>query len=847
MLKKKSFIIVLCLLFISVFIYIIFNNFEQETVTNKQSIEAINKAKDDKIALCLVDAINYLENNNPKAQELAKLCLLESQQKGNKSLQMRSLYVIGRSFSDPDSLKIAQTYYDKALQISKEIKDNLYSGQILYRKAKNQYRLNNTRIALETFNEALYFSQISNDYKTIGATYSMIGTSFRVHGAYSRAIEYLIKSRLNYDKANFKEGDAWVTYLLGQVYSDLRNSKKAMLYFQESLNKYQVLASGDGNTNGIAMCYEQIALLNLESGNFNEANKNINTLLKIHIKNKSEFGISIAYSHLGKLEYLTGNYTKAVTLLNKSLKIKYEYYSLHSKPSVYLYLGLCAIKTGSFEDGIKKIEQGLEIALTNNFKKNQLEIYTKLADIYLDINNYKKAIFYKNKQIEIQNQILFGETDVQIEQLQTFYEIDEKNRQINDLKKENDLHTLKIKQQRFYQTLMGSLIIIAILIAVITYVFYYKLRTKNSELKTLNSTKNRLFSIISHDLRSPFNAIIGFSDLLKNNAKGLETTKIIKFSEHINSAAINTLALLDNLLNWAKSQTGQIIFKPLKLNLHPIITQTIDILTLTAELKNITLKYIQPSDIEVYADEHMLKTILLNLITNSVKFTNSNGNIIVNAFQKNNFVEITVSDDGIGMNNETKNKLFTLEVNETTLGTANEKGSGLGLVLCKDLVEKHGGDIWVVSEPNKGSTFHFTLPNIIVVENKSLNTNLETVTKKTPTILVVEDEQINYQFIEAILESCYSVVHAVNGKQGVELFNNNDIDLVLMDIKMPIMNGIEATKEIRKTDKKTPIIALTAYENYEEKVVKAGCNYFIPKPINRKKLIEIIKNHLKEI
>lgn len=229
-------------------------------------------------------------------------------------------------------------------------------------------------------------------------------------------------------------------------------------------------------------------------------------------------------------------------------------------------------------------------------------------------------------------------------------------------------------------------------------------------LKELNATKDKFFSIIAHDLRSPFNTILGFSDLLSNNAKTYDTERIVKFSENINSAAVNTLALLDNLLDWAKSQTGQVTFKPVKLNLQPIIAQIIEVLNPMAKLKSTSLNYIQSEDIEVYADLNMFKSILRNLISNAIKFTNSGGTIEVNAMRKDNFIEIAVSDNGIGMSEETLNKLFTIQSNENTLGTANEKGSGLGLILCKEFVEKHDGKIWAESEIGKGSYFKFTIP-----------------------------------------------------------------------------------------------------------------------------------------
>lgn len=236
------------------------------------------------------------------------------------------------------------------------------------------------------------------------------------------------------------------------------------------------------------------------------------------------------------------------------------------------------------------------------------------------------------------------------------------------------------------------------------------LKKSEKKLKELNATKDKFFSIIAHDLRTPFNNILGFSELLIETTKDSEIAESKMYSEIINSSAKNTLVLLDNLLNWAKSQTGQIKFNPKKTNLSSTIQEILEAFISTAKIKNISLKYIQSNDIEVYIDQNMLKTVLRNLISNSIKFTNLNGKITVYAVQNQNDVEITVSDNGIGMAKETKNKLFKIDTNITTPGTASETGSGLGLILCKEFIEKQGGKIWVESELGKGSNFKFTFP-----------------------------------------------------------------------------------------------------------------------------------------
>jgi len=229
-----------------------------------------------------------------------------------------------------------------------------------------------------------------------------------------------------------------------------------------------------------------------------------------------------------------------------------------------------------------------------------------------------------------------------------------------------------------------------------------------AELRELVSTKDKLFSIIAHDLRSPFNNIIGLSELLIE--KEAHDAKSEKYAGLINSSAKNTLGLLDNLLNWAISQTDQLSFNPKKIILSSLIREEINTSNSRALLKNISLKLIQNEEVEVYADENMVMVILRNLISNAIKFTNSGGEINVSVIPGTKQVEISILDNGIGMDEEKIKTLFHLSSNATSPGTANEKGSGLGLVLCKEFVEKLGGKIWVESEEGKGSDFKFTLP-----------------------------------------------------------------------------------------------------------------------------------------
>jgi signal transduction histidine kinase/ligand-binding sensor domain-containing protein len=233
---------------------------------------------------------------------------------------------------------------------------------------------------------------------------------------------------------------------------------------------------------------------------------------------------------------------------------------------------------------------------------------------------------------------------------------------------------------------------------------------KTSELTELNVSKDKFFSIVAHDLKNPFQTILGYSEMQKEEIKSGDLAKIEEFAENINSAAFQTFRLLENLLDWANAQRGKIKFNPILINLSEILNEEFNVLNDMAVKKNIELKNSFTDNLTIIADKNMIKTILRNLISNAIKFTPRKGNVELNAFISNNQIIISVSDSGIGMTEETIGKLFRIDSNLSTRGTEDEKGTGLGLFLCKEFIEKHGGKIWVESESGKGSIFKFCLP-----------------------------------------------------------------------------------------------------------------------------------------
>jgi PAS domain S-box-containing protein len=236
------------------------------------------------------------------------------------------------------------------------------------------------------------------------------------------------------------------------------------------------------------------------------------------------------------------------------------------------------------------------------------------------------------------------------------------------------------------------------------------LMNSEAQLRELNATKDKFFSIIAHDLKSPFHAILGFSGLLKREVHELDIDLIAKYVTLINSSALQTYNLLETLLDWARMQQNAIPFEPKKLLFSNIADSEIGNLQSSADQKNIVFTKDFQEEIIVNADEKMISSVLRNLISNAIKFTPKDGNVSIQAVRRTGFVDVSVSDTGIGMTPETIGRLFKIETSFTTRGTGNEKGSGLGLLLCKEFVERHGGEIRAESEPGKGSRFSFTLP-----------------------------------------------------------------------------------------------------------------------------------------
>jgi len=353
------------------------------------------------------------------------------------------------------------------------------------------------------------------------------------------------------------------------------------------------------------------------------------------------------------------------------------------------------------------------------------------------------------------------------------------------------------------------------------------LKKSEEKLKELNATKDKFFSVIAHDLKSPFNTINGYSQLLLNSIRDSDCHTSEKYVETIINSSQNAYRLLNNLLTWAGNEIGMISFKPVNIVLQRVTNDVLGILSSSANLKEITIKSNISAGDMLFADENMLRTILQNLVSNAIKYTKKGGSIIIDSKRTDQVVSVIVKDNGVGINPDAIEKLFEIENIQTTRGTEEEGGTGLGLLICREFVEKHGGKIGAESEPGRGSTFWFSLP-VAQFNKKSLLGKLN--------VLIVDDEPHARTLLEVLLkEYCGMILIANNGSESIEICKKNaDIDLILMDKRMPEMDGYEAIRQIRTFNKDVLIFALSAShdESEKEQAIKAGSNLFLYKPVD---------------
>ncbi|NEM97069.1 tetratricopeptide repeat-containing sensor histidine kinase [Pontibacter burrus] len=587
--------------------------------------------------------------------------------------------------------------------------------------------------------EAIEAAAKIEDKKLLAKAYNNTGVGYFNLGDYNTATEHY------YEAIKLREQIADTIGLsasynnIANIYNRQNNYGKAIAYYQKALT----YGNAARDTISIAR-----ALTNM--GNAYQRKKDYNLALKYYLRSlplkekiNDQRGVVISLVNIGFTYQKQGKYPNALHYLQRGLALTFRSNNLHDR--IYAYRGMAETYWGlkDYEKATLYGHQSLELAQQTHSKSEIKTSAETLHQIYNEIGNYKEAYEYLRLYTIYTDSTNSEEITRQTTSFQVKYETAQKEKENLLLLAEHERHEHELKNKTFIQYATIVLLIMALALIVITYrgnrrmkrlnkllsrknkkVSRYSenikqqknelaeqahaLHNQKEELERLNYQKDKLFSVVAHDLRGP---LLSLKSLLQMLSMGkIPEEKFHYFAKVLEGEQQNTLWLVDNLLLWTRSQMQGATLKLQHVSIHALVEENIKLLTPQAQRKGIALyNEVHPKAL-AYADAEMIKLVLRNLVSNAIKFCSKADTItIATELLENKQLQIAVRDTGIGISAENQARLFGLRT-YTTLGTAREKGSGLGLALCKDFIESNGGRIWVESAPGEGCIFKFTLP-----------------------------------------------------------------------------------------------------------------------------------------
>lgn len=635
-------------------------------------------------------------------------------------LKIANLYLKGK----PDSTLVHLT---KALELAKKSVHQPKIAQVFNKIGHFYQNEANYTDAIKNYQEAFLVYEKLKDKKRMANIWNATGYNYAKLYAEDRAIENYLKS-LSLNKEISNEGGIAVNYTnIGNLYYVEENYGLAEKYFRDALLIYEKLK----NKYGISSSYTKIANALADNGKVEEGLDYYKKSIAIEEKIGDQYGIAINYNNIGDSYINLKQYKEAKEYLDKAMKIADSLGERNLQSIVLLNIADVENKQKRFQHAIHAARKSYALAdLIGNLDYKSENLF-QASIAYEGLGDNVLALKRLREYTDIKDSLLKMDKVKKIKLFNTLNELEKSQYTIDDLSKTSEEAQLNYEKERKYtHFLIIAMVVFAFLLILLIQQnaskkkAYNLLEFKNyqvhkmkdeidgqsDKLKQLNSTKDKFFSIIAHDLKNPFNSIAGFTELMIENNEIYDAAKRLKFLKIIKGSTAKVSSLLDNLLMWANSQSGNLKFNSKNINLAQQVAGVISFLEIQAINKDIVILNRIEKNVQVNADENMLDTILRNLISNAIKFTQPKGEIQIYSTLINDFVEITVKDNGVGMTESEIATIFNINEISSSLGTSNEQGSGLGLILCRGFVENHGGKIWVESVVDEGSEFKFTLP-----------------------------------------------------------------------------------------------------------------------------------------
>lgn len=574
--------------------------------------------------------------------------------------------------------------------------------------------------ALDLYKQALEWALKTDNRIQTAYSYNNIGGIYTLTSSYPEAIESIEKAKKIFETEGKNDGIGYTSVNLGNLYRHLKSFEESMFYFNEA-EKIKTLLN---DTIGLTVVKQLKADILKEQGKTKEAELLLLELKLEYQHNKDIKGQAIVINELAEIEIERGRNSTAIKLLLEAKTINKSIQNKQGLAYNAINLGLAYLNINKFQSSYTKIQEGYQIGSALGDKRTLLMAHQTFVQLYKKQENWQAAYKSQDEYTKVYRALYNFEQSEQINSIRDKYEndkrfIEQKLLKEKNAKLEQEFAFTRTKYK--YLKIGGSVAFLFILALGLFFYFYQKkvresrkntslLSQQNAELQEANDTKEQFLSIIGHDLKNPFNSVLGLSNLIIDQWKSLDDEERFQISNEINGSSQSIYELLDNLLIWSRTQTTNTIRNPEKFDLNESIRNIYEIFRNQAEFKNINVRIELTGEKNVYADPNMIGTVIRNLVSNALKFTQRNGQITIRTQRKDDIIEFSISDNGKGILPDDLKRIFEDKGHKTTKGTANETGSGLGLLLAKDFIQQNNGLIWVESKPGKGSLFTFTLP-----------------------------------------------------------------------------------------------------------------------------------------
>ena len=567
--------------------------------------------------------------------------------------------------------------------------------------------------ALLIFEDALELARQEEDAAKMLSMHNNIGVIYFRKGDYETSVQYFLQSLKEAEQLGDTISLAGGLNNLGSIMYLQGHYEQALDYYQQSLNIKQLM----GDSLAVAKTLNNIGNV---YGDMDEHAQAVNYLERsLAIKRKYQEAGSLAYSltNLGIAYKDLKQYDQALRYYQEALDIDTQLENQEGMLSTANNIAELYILLEEQDSALVYAQQAHELALAIDARERIMQNTHTLAKIYRMKQDYRLAFQYMEEYAKLREEVYNEEKSQQIAELQTRYDTEKKELTIERLQQEKQLQDLEIQQARTQRFIYLLIILLAAVLGV-AGIYFYRLKARhnrllssqNVQLAQLNATKDKLFSVIAHDLKNPLSAFQSITETLHQHLPEMSQEEIKFFIAEIYQSSHQLNDLLHNLLQWASAQIGRTPYQPEAFSAQAMVEKNIRHLQSQASEKSIHLHSEVPDTAMLYADRKMIQTILRNLLSNAIKFTPEGGEVRCTAEPRGAQVVLSVHDTGVGIAEENLPLLFRIDANVQAIGRHQEKGTGIGLILCKELAEKNYSQIEVSSTPGQGSTFTLIVP-----------------------------------------------------------------------------------------------------------------------------------------